>query len=119
MAQQHQQQAAMLGYAPPPPPSLNGGLYTGEPFAAGAPWRNFPATPDGVYLTSVNLASANPPPGATNQFQGSIRPGNNYMELPGVRLYSQQHSILCQNPVAVPSSFASKHDARFAQYYYY
>ena len=62
---------------PPPPPTLNGGLYTGEAFAPDAPWRNFPATPDAVYLTQVNLLSAKPPPGATQQIPGGWRPGNN------------------------------------------
>lgn len=93
MSQQQQQQAQ---YVPPPGPVLNGGLYTGAPFQAGAPWRNFPATPDATYMTAVNLQSANPPPGATAQIAGSVRPGNNYQELPTVKWFSAQHSLLCQ-----------------------
>jgi hypothetical protein len=83
-------------YSPPPKPSHNGGLYTGAPFAANAPWRNFPATPDGAYLTGMNLRSANPPPGAISQFAGSVRPGNNYQEMPAISWMSAQHAALCR-----------------------
>ena len=51
-------------YVAVPKPSLNGGLYTGEAFAPGAAYRNFPAPPDSVSLITNNLSSANPPPGA-------------------------------------------------------
>ena len=64
----------------PPPPSLNGGLYTGEPFMKDAPWRNFPATPDAGYLTNVNLlAGGNRPPWQALYHipGGGVRPGNN------------------------------------------
>jgi hypothetical protein len=73
-------------HEPAPAPSLNGGLYTGEPFAPDAPWRNIPVVPDATYLTRVNLLSANPPPGATEQIPGGWRPGNNsYPATPMVR----------------------------------
>jgi hypothetical protein len=68
-----------------PPPSLNGGLYTGEPFATNAPWRNFPATPDAGYMVHVNLlAGGNLPPGeATYHLPGGgLRPGNNTPMMP-------------------------------------
>lgn len=58
-------------------PTLNGGLYTGEPFAADAPWRNFPSRPDAVHMIQTNLKSANPPPCATTMIPGGWRPGNN------------------------------------------
>jgi hypothetical protein len=66
-------------YVPPPSPSLNGGLYTGEPFKTNAPYRNFPNKADGVFLKTHALASAHPPPGASSQFSASelLRPGNN------------------------------------------
>jgi hypothetical protein len=69
-----------------PGPSLNGGLFTGEPFAKGAPWGNVPVVPEGDYLTNVNLQSADPPPGATYQYVGSVRLGNNHPRMPGVDL---------------------------------
>jgi len=68
-----------------PKPSLNGGLYTGEPFQKGAPWGNVPVVPDTGYMIHYNLKSANPPPGAEYQYPTGFRPGNNNPILPGVR----------------------------------
>lgn len=68
------------GYVPPPPRALNGGLYTGEPFAKDAPWGNVPVIPDTDYMTHVNLRSARPPIQALFQYPGNTRPGNNYQE---------------------------------------
>ena len=71
------------GFVPPPAPSLNGGLYTGEPFQRGAGWANVPATPDAGYLNLVNLQSAGPAPyGAFHLPGGGLRPGNNTPLLP-------------------------------------
>jgi hypothetical protein len=70
---------------PPPPPSLNGGLYTGEPFRKGAPYANIPVTPDADFLIHHNLRSADPPGPALTQYPGGLRPGNNFQEMPGVR----------------------------------
>jgi hypothetical protein len=42
-----------------PKPSLNGGLYTGEPFKGD--WGNVYVKPDVVYMNNVNLITANPP----------------------------------------------------------
>ena len=71
-------------YSKLPPPSLNGGLYTGEPFQQNAPWRNFPARPDTGNMIFNNLRSMNvPPEDALFHFPGGgIRPGNNTPELP-------------------------------------
>ena len=69
---------------PLPKPSLNGGLYTGEPFAKNAPYANVPVIPDVGYMIHYNLRSANPPPGAIYQYPGNIRPGNNHQVMPGV-----------------------------------
>lgn len=65
-----------------PPPKINGGLYTGESFKEGAPWRNFPVTPE-AHLYTQNLASANPPPGGIAHIPGYTRPGNNEQTFPG------------------------------------
>ena len=77
-----------IGYIPPPAPSLNGGLYTGEPFAKNAPWGNKPVTADVTAYTNENLRGANPPPGAINQYPGQVRPGNNVQAMPGVNQYN-------------------------------
>lgn len=71
------------GYVPPPARALNGGLFTGEPFASGAPWANVPVVPDAEYMTHVNLRSARPPVQALFQYPGNTRPGNNYLEKVG------------------------------------
>ena len=68
-----------------PPSPLNGGLYTGEPFARDAPWRNFPVVPCTAYLNHYNLRSAQPPIQAIYQTGAYVRPGNNssdYNECP-------------------------------------
>lgn len=109
-------------HVPPPAPSHNGGLYTGAPFQTGAAWRNFPVVPDGVYMTSINLKSANPPPGATSQFAGSVRPGNNYQNMPSTAWFSGQHSLLCnRQPACNPSTNASEASTttpRFAGFFH-
>ncbi len=80
-------------YSQIPPPKINGGLYTGEPFKKDAPYRNFDVIPDEGYLTTVNLQSADPPPGAKNQFTYT-RPGNNLLIPVGVEKNEQYH-ITC------------------------
>jgi hypothetical protein len=82
------------GYTPVPPPSLNGGLYTGKPFAQGAPYANVPVKPDVDYMIHTHLRTANPPPNAIYQYPGSVRPGNNWQEMPGVGPFSDRHSQL-------------------------
>lgn len=63
----------------PPKPTLNGGLYTGNPFPPNAPWRNFPVTPDaGFYsFTNLNRTSTAPHEALYHMPASSIRPGNN------------------------------------------
>ena len=51
-----------------PPSKPNGGIYAGP--QSTNPWANIPVTPSGMNLTHHNLRSANPPPGATEQYQG-------------------------------------------------
>lgn len=101
-------------YSPPPQPSLNGGLYTGQPFQKGAPWANVPVIPDAGYMTHYNLRSANPPTDALFQYPGSIRPGNNWQPMEGLSAYSAHHSMFC-TPCKTDESTRTK----FAQYYYY
>lgn len=60
---------------PPPPRLPNGGLYVGE--EAKGNWGNVPIVPESHVLTTQNLLSANPPPGAVNIPMSLERPGNN------------------------------------------
>ena len=71
-------------YVPPPAPKLNGGLYTGEPFAKDAPWGNVPVIADIDYMVHYNLRSANPPIEALYQYPGTVRPGNNWQQMTGL-----------------------------------
>jgi hypothetical protein len=84
-------------YQSAPAPSLNGGLYTGEPFDQTCTYKNYPNKPDSVYLHTHTLSSANPPPGAQDQFPDSIRPGNNLPETKMMNIvkYDDLHSIVC------------------------
>lgn len=72
-----------------PPPAYNGGLYTGPPFAG--PWGNIPVTPTASNMTHNNLRSAEPPPGATQQYPGSNRQGNNFNAMPGVNWFQKNN----------------------------
>jgi hypothetical protein len=64
-----------------PPAKPNGGIY-GGPQSKNA-WANIPVAPTSMNLTHHNLRSANPPPGATEQYQGTDRLGNSYVAMPG------------------------------------
>ncbi len=86
-----------FSYVPPPPRSLNGGLYTGQPFIQGAPWANIPVIPDAGYMTHINLRSARPPEDALYQHGGGIRPGNNYQTMPGVKKVSDAYNLWCSS----------------------
>lgn len=103
---------------PPAPPSLNGGLYTGEPFAKGAPWANVPVVPDAGYMIHHNLRSANPPPDAIFQYPGNVRPGNNYQTMPGVGQLSSQHNLLCNKAPCTSEKQCPCNNCRFSKYYY-
>jgi hypothetical protein len=80
---------------PPPAPKLNGGLYTGQPFAPDAPYANVPVVPDAGYLTHYNLQSAEPPEDARTQYPGWERPGNNHQPVPGVVKADGPYAIWC------------------------
>ena len=70
-----------------PPSAPNGGLYGGP--VCLKPWMPIPITPTATNLIQNNLRSANPPPGATEQYVGNIRKGNNYTSMPGVYWYNK------------------------------
>ena len=76
-------------FAPDPIP--NGGLFSG-PQAMG-PYASIYVTPTTTNLINKNLASANPPPGAMNQYPGTNRLGNNYIPMPGVFWYNDTHPV--------------------------
>lgn len=83
------------------PPSLNGGLYTGEPFREGAQYANIPIIPDGGYMTHFAIRSANPPTQALYQYNDNYRPGNNTPVMPGLEQYKGgQYGIVCNNVVS-------------------
>jgi hypothetical protein len=52
----------------------HGGLYTSS--STGQPWHSIPVIPETANMLQ-NLKSANPPPGALNQYIGTNRMGNN------------------------------------------
>lgn len=107
-----------------PPPTLNGGLYTGEQFAPGAPWGNVPATPDAGFMIHYNLRSANPPPGAVYQYPGGAsRPGNNTPNMHGIsKLKNRPFTAYCIDDSEmkndVKSLQQSKNNVRFSKYSY-
>ncbi len=103
-------------YVHPPLPSLNGGLYTGEPFQKGAPWANVPATPDAGYLIHYALSSANPPPGDAFQYPAAIRPGNSHTTMYGVQRVSGPYPIYCIKNQQQPD--LSTCSSRFSKYSY-
>lgn len=65
-----------------PQPQYNGGIFIG-PQAYG-PWGTIPVTPTTANMIHNNLRSANPPPGATVQYPGTDRLGNNFSAMPGI-----------------------------------
>ena len=71
-----------------PSPTHNAGLYSGPAF--NGPWGNIPVVPTTANLINNNLRSANPPPGATTQYPGTNRLGNNYIAMPGVYWYTSK-----------------------------
>lgn len=67
-----------------PKPDVAAGLYT-QQFKG--PWGNINVTPTTTEYINKNLLSANPPPGATTQYPGTIRQGNNYDTYVGINDY--------------------------------
>lgn len=104
-------------FVPPPKPSLNGGLYTGEPFAPNAMYANFPAVPDAGYMIHYNLRSANPPLDALVQYPGTNRPGNNYQRMPGIVKQSELYNYYCSSPVVAVGK-GKPHNMSMSKYFY-
>jgi hypothetical protein len=73
-----------------PESAPNGGLYTGP--QSYNPWSSIPVIPSDTNLIHYNLRSANPPPGATEQYVGTDRLGNNYAPMIGVYWYNPEDS---------------------------
>jgi len=71
-----------------PDSAPNGGLYS-CPQSTG-PWANIPVIPTDTNLIHYNLRSAAPPPGATEQYVGIDRLGNNYAPKIGVYWYNPE-----------------------------
>lgn len=69
-----------------PPAPVHGGLFNAPP--SNNPWNAIPVTPTMTNYIQNNLRSANPPPGATEQYIGTPRLGNNYVPMPGVYWYN-------------------------------
>lgn len=69
-----------------PPAPIHGGLFTGP--NTNNPWNSIPITPTMTNYIQNNLRSANPPPGATEQYIGTHRLGNNYVSMPGTYWYN-------------------------------
>lgn len=101
---------------PPPKPSLNGGLYTGEPFHKDAPYANVPVIADAGYMTHYNLLSANPPPDAVYQYPGGQRPGNNFQPMPGIQEAPGPYGIWCS---MAPCKSDKSLPPQFAKYYHF
>ena len=66
------------------PPPKNGGLFSGP--QSNAPWMPKPVPPTTTYLMQALVKNADPPPppGASEQYPGTNRLGNNYVAMPGV-----------------------------------
>lgn len=75
------------GYMEAPPPSLNGGLYTGEPFYQDAPYRNFPVSPDTNTYIEKNLKNGNDPPEHALHMLPPTRRGNSYVDWSSLQKY--------------------------------
>jgi len=73
-----------------PEPLPNGGLYNAP--QSTNPWANIPVIPTDLNMIHYNLRSANPPPGATEQYVGTDRLGNNYAPMIGVYWYNPENA---------------------------
>lgn len=92
-------------------PSHNGGWYTGESFASGAPYANVAIVPDAAYMMETALQSANPPPGAAAHVPGGLtRPGNNTLR--------SQHVRMSPGFACTPALSSAQPTPRFVQYQY-
>ena len=74
-----------------PPQVPNAGLF-GGPQAMGD-YASIHVIPTATNMINNNLRSANPPPGATEQYPGTNRDGNNYVPMPGVYWLNDTHPV--------------------------
>lgn len=68
----------------------NGEIYGGE--ESNDPWMPIKVTPTATNYISRNLLSANPPPGAVEQYVGTNRIGNNYTAMPNIHWYNPNNT---------------------------
>lgn len=71
------------------PPPKNGGIFGG--LSCNKPWMPIPVAPTTTNYINNNLRSANPPPGAIEQYIGTNRLGNNYVSMPGIYQFKNTH----------------------------
>lgn len=83
------------------PPAPHGGLYHPLAPPAKGGWGSIPVPPTSAGYTHNNLRSANPPPGAIDQYMtsGTNRPGNSHSAKPGVFEFQdgKTHTLKCTN----------------------
>jgi hypothetical protein len=73
----------------------NGGLYGGK--QSTKPWASIHVDINENNLMQNNLKSANPPPGATDQYVGNNRLGNNYTIMENVKWYNPKYGQCMYN----------------------
>ena len=56
-------------------------------------YASIPVIPTATNMINNNLRSANPPPGAINQYPGTNRDKNNYIPMPGVYWYNDTNPV--------------------------
>lgn len=76
--------------------TVNGELYGGE--QSNKPWMPIRVTPTATNYIHRNLLSANPPPGAIEQYVGTNRIGNNYTSMPNIQWYNPNSKNLNNGP---------------------
>jgi hypothetical protein len=77
-----------------PDRALNGGLYTGAPFASSA-WANTPIVPDSNVMVQDGLLIGHaPPPGARTQLVSWQRPGNELASADGLVYDERLHMMV-------------------------
>lgn len=104
-----------------PAPSLNGGLYTGTPFASNAPWRNYPVPPDAGFYNFGSLRETSAPLAARYMVPGGgLRPGNNTPLLPADYLDNRivELNAICVPPSAYADTVAATAANPFRKYAY-
>lgn len=110
--QQQQQPCGAL-----PPPRANCGWFTGEPFEAGADWACVPVVPESAHMLQHTLPSAHPPPGATTQYNGNVRPGNHCQGMPAAKRLKQPYDGISCTAASQPPPATLLKFAKYAPYH--